>query len=395
MKPELRPGLRRQERGQAATARVDQHGDAAFGERADLAQRQRDHVGGEGNRLAHGSCRPTAPRPSRRRSADCRTRRSPRSASVAAACRSRSSTAPITCGWQRRQYGSCTRSSPIRCEARMALPAISARNAARDLDLAAMAAQRWMRGSNGVSEPRAASVDSAPVSSAGLEQALGLEQAGQRVGGGELRAVEQRQALLRRPVSAAQSGMPPTPARPACARRDASPRLRRSSPRSCGRAARDRPMRRRTLGRHDRHQVVPRASLPAVARSPAARRTRPVPRLASLSASISRTTAAGVGLAHAGRMGQHDIALQDGQIVRLDPDRRQTAEAGVDAINRFAREKRSLRSRVRRVPPPACRPDPARGPHRHGSPASRPVSCAPAAEARCPSEAIAGRGPAS
>ena len=53
-----------------------------------------------------------------------------------------------------------------------------------------------MRASNGVSDPRAPSVDSAPVAKRGPEQRFGLEQADQRVGGGELRAVEQREPLL-------------------------------------------------------------------------------------------------------------------------------------------------------------------------------------------------------
>ena len=51
MKPELSPGLRRQERRQARQRRIDQHGDAPLGQRADLAERQRHDVGGEGDRL--------------------------------------------------------------------------------------------------------------------------------------------------------------------------------------------------------------------------------------------------------------------------------------------------------------------------------------------------------
>ena len=47
----IKPGLRRQERRQARQRRVDQHGDAPLRERADLADRQRDHVGREGHRL--------------------------------------------------------------------------------------------------------------------------------------------------------------------------------------------------------------------------------------------------------------------------------------------------------------------------------------------------------
>ncbi len=72
----------------------------------------------------------------------------------------------MTCGWQRRQYGSCTRTSPVRCEARMALPAISARSAAAVSIWPRWRRSAWMRASNGVSEPRAASVASAPVTRA-------------------------------------------------------------------------------------------------------------------------------------------------------------------------------------------------------------------------------------
>ena len=43
--------LRGQEGGQAGERRIDQHGDAPLGERADLAERQRQNVGGEGDRL--------------------------------------------------------------------------------------------------------------------------------------------------------------------------------------------------------------------------------------------------------------------------------------------------------------------------------------------------------
>ena len=46
---EARP--RRQERRQAGEGRVDQHGDAPLGERADLAHREREDVGREADRL--------------------------------------------------------------------------------------------------------------------------------------------------------------------------------------------------------------------------------------------------------------------------------------------------------------------------------------------------------
>ena len=47
--------------------------------------------------------------------------------STSAAWRSWSRQAPTTCGWQRRLYGSCTRSSPVSWERRISLPASSAR----------------------------------------------------------------------------------------------------------------------------------------------------------------------------------------------------------------------------------------------------------------------------
>ena len=47
----VEPRVRRQEGRQAAQRRIDQHGDPPLGERPDLAKRERDHVGGESNRL--------------------------------------------------------------------------------------------------------------------------------------------------------------------------------------------------------------------------------------------------------------------------------------------------------------------------------------------------------
>ena len=80
----------------------------------------------------------------------------------------------------------------------MALPAISARNAAatsiwprwrrKRMDARI---ERRIRAARGVGRQRAGDERRAP-------QRLGLEQAGERVGGGELRAVEQRQPFLRR-----------------------------------------------------------------------------------------------------------------------------------------------------------------------------------------------------
>ena len=51
MKPGVQARPRGQERRQAGQGRVDQHGGAPLGQRADLADRDGDHVGGEGDRL--------------------------------------------------------------------------------------------------------------------------------------------------------------------------------------------------------------------------------------------------------------------------------------------------------------------------------------------------------
>ncbi len=116
--------------------------------------------------------------------------------SVSAAWRSTSSAAPITCGWQRRQYGSCTRSSPTQVRGADGAAGHQVAQRVGRLDLAAMPAQRMDARIERRVRARAASVDSAPVTSAELEQHFGLEQRGQRVGGRELRAVEQRQPFL-------------------------------------------------------------------------------------------------------------------------------------------------------------------------------------------------------
>ncbi|MNV36001.1 hypothetical protein D3C71_1274640 [compost metagenome] len=87
-------------------------------------------------------------------------------ASVVAAWRITSNAAPITCGWQRRQYGSCTRTSLSRCDSRIAEPCIRVRSVAAVAIWPRWPRMAWMRGSNGVSEPLAASTDSAPVTSA-------------------------------------------------------------------------------------------------------------------------------------------------------------------------------------------------------------------------------------
>ena len=100
----------------------------------------------------------------RRRSADCRRRRwlpSPASPPPGAADRARR---PSPAAGSAGNRGPARARSPVRCEARMALPAISARKRRGGLDLAAMArAARGCADRTACRSPRAASVDSAPV----------------------------------------------------------------------------------------------------------------------------------------------------------------------------------------------------------------------------------------
>ena len=137
----------------------------------------------------------------------------------------------------------------------MALPAISRRSASAAVDLARWRRSAWIRGSNGASEPLAASVESAPVTSAALQQRCGMRTGpSQRIGGRELGAVEQRQSFLRAKRQRRQAGLRQGAAaglRPAANRS----RRRRSSSPPCARAAPDRPSADRALARDDRRQA--------------------------------------------------------------------------------------------------------------------------------------------
>ncbi len=117
----------------------------------------------------------------------------------------------------------------------------------RDFDLARVASQRVdarverrIRSARAIGRQRAGR-------QGGAEQRLGLEQADERIGGRELRAVEERKPLLglkrdRLEADFGERGVQ----RAQCGRRH-EPRRRRSSPPPYARAARDRPTRRPTL----------------------------------------------------------------------------------------------------------------------------------------------------
>ena len=51
MKPELSPGSGVRNAGRPGQSRIHQHGDAPLRQRADLADRQRQHIGREGDRF--------------------------------------------------------------------------------------------------------------------------------------------------------------------------------------------------------------------------------------------------------------------------------------------------------------------------------------------------------
>ena len=240
----VEPRLRREERRQAGQRRIDQHGDAPLGERADLADRQREHVGGERDRLGVEVAAGQRLAACRRRSADCRRRRSPRSRASrrpgAAGRAPRPSPAAGSAGNRGPARGRRWRGARRGC----ALPAISARSAAATSIWPRWPRSAWMRGI----ERRVGAVRRIGRERAGdqrgLEHALDREQAGERVGGRELRAVEQREPFLRAERERRRARRARAPRRPACARRRGRPRRRRSSRRSCARAARDRPTRR-------------------------------------------------------------------------------------------------------------------------------------------------------
>ena len=230
----------------------------------------------------------------RRRSADCRRRRWPRSPA---------SPRP---GAARRGRAHHLRLAAQAIRILHALVADQMRGADADCLPSGRATQRrvsiwprcrrsgWMRGSNGASEPFAASVDSAPVTSADCEQRSDLEQAGQRIGGRELRAVEQGQAFLgaeRRAAAARPAQRLARPARRAVRRRPRPTPIIAAAMCASGARSPEAPTEPwhgttgiRSRGEH-RLQQSPRVS----GRTPEA----PCARLASFSASISRTIGSG------------------------------------------------------------------------------------------------------
>ena len=117
--------------------------------------------------------------------------------STSAAWRSWSRQAPTTCGWQRRLYGSWTRSSPCRCERRISLPASRRAVVARDVDLPRLAAQLVdARIERAVAAARRVDRERADDERR-FEHRLEREQRVQGERGRDLRAVDEREPFLR------------------------------------------------------------------------------------------------------------------------------------------------------------------------------------------------------
>ena len=225
----------------------------------------------------------------------------------------------------------------------MALPAISVAQRVGRLDLAAMAAQRVdARIERRVRALAPHRSTSAPVTSADWNSALGLEQAGQRIGGRELRAVEQRQPFLgaehdrrraRRWRGASAAGMRPAG--------DEDTRRRRSSPPSYAPAARDRRRRRPSLAPGTTGMTSVREhALRAARSSPAARRRRPAPGSRASAPSSAARSATGIGSPTPAACDSTMLRCSVARSAVGDAHAGQLAEAGVDAVDRLALARR-------------------------------------------------------
>ena len=200
----------------------------------------------------------------------------------------------MTCGWQRMQYGSWTRGSSTRCDSRMALPAISARSAAAVSICPRCRRSLWMRASNGASEPRAASVASAPVISAARSRRSAANSPASAL------AVENCVPLRSASPSLGPSSIGASPAAASAASAGCRPEGANTSPTPiiaavmCASGARSPEAPAEPW--HGTTGTMPRASIASSRSSVSSRRPdAPCARLASLSAIISRTTGTGVG----------------------------------------------------------------------------------------------------
>ena len=215
-----------------------------------------------------------------------------------------------------------------------------------------------MRASNGVSLPRQASTRQRAGDERRGHRALGGEQPGERERRRHLRAVEQREAFLRRRARPARAR-----ARASASRAGMTRPSTRASPSPISTADKMRE-RREIAGRADR--ALRRECTARCRRWPARRsasitlqRTPEWPRAsdAALSAMTRRTTASSSSGPVPARMRQHERALQLGEPRVVDARAREEPEAGVDAVDGLARRD----DRARPSPPPHRRRASPRG----------------------------------
>ena len=260
----------------------------------------------------------------------------------------------MTCGWQRRLYGSCTRSSPVRCERADRAAGEQRAVVLRDVDLAGLAAQRV---DARIERPVAAArrVDRQRADDERrFEHRLEREQRVQRERGRDLRAVDQRQAFLRRRARAARCRR----ASSACGGRhalavDAAPRLRRSAPASGAPAARGRRRRRPSPGRActgTRPALCSASSVSMTSCAHAGVAARQARRLQQPASAARPRRRSGSPTPTAVRADQ--VELQRRELVFGDARAGQLAEAGVDAVDRrVALRRRAARPRRWRASP--------------------------------------------
>src|ERR1700733_9503759 len=268
---------------------------------------------------------------------------------VVAAWRRRSRQAPITWGWQRRQYGSWIRSSPVRCEARMALPASSPRRAAATSICPAWRLSAWMRPSNGVSDPRAPSVDNAPVAKAELNSVSALNKPTSALAVENCVPLSSASPSLGRGVigssptsaSAAAAGAmrsppratPPAPPPPAVHRprhMGGGPQTARGARRSLRRDHRRDAARQHGLDEGNRLRLDARCAL----RQAAELQRHHEPRCRDRRR-----------FAHARSVREDNVALKFSEVCGLDANARQFAEAGINSVDRFAAGENALHCR--------------------------------------------------
>ena len=261
--------------------------------------------------------------------------------------------APATCGWQRSEYGSCTRSQ-FSCERPMSLSPSTSRNAAATAICAGWPRALWMRASNGTRLPSAASTDIAAGEDRAREQVFRREQRLERERGRDLRAVQQREPFLRSELERLDTG--------GLERRDAilflalhahaalaDQRERQVRERREVAGGADRALRRHDgmdACVHEREQPLDHD------RAHAREAAREACRLQHQDHAHRRVRER---RADAGRVRAHEVELQRREFVVGDPCLRELAEAGVDAVERLAGREPRAHRRERRLDgaPPA------------------------------------------